>query len=66
MTEFWGQACEFTVRGLECLVNEIRCGLEINIQVEVRRVVCGDPAVHEAGAIEVLVPDAAPFCVRGV
>lgn len=47
-------------------MDEIRCGLEVNIQVEVRGVVRGDPAVHEAAAVEVLVPDAAPFGVRGV
>lgn len=66
VTEFWRKACELTVRGLERLVDEIRCGLEVNIQVEVRGVVCGDPAVLEAAAVEVLVPDAAPFGVRGV
>lgn len=66
MTEFWGKACKFTIRALERLVDEIRCGLEVNVQVEVRGVVCGDPAVHKAAAVEVLVPDAAPFGVRGV
>lgn len=47
-------------------MDEIRCGLEVNVQVEVRGVVCGDPAVHKAAAVEVLVPDAASFGVRGV
>lgn len=61
-----GWKTEFTVPGLERLVDEIRRRLEVNVQVEVRGVVRGDPAVHEAAAVEGLVPDAAPFGVRGV
>lgn len=47
-------------------MDEICRRLEVNIQVEVRGVVRGDPAVHEAAAVEGLVPDAAPFGVRGI
>lgn len=57
---------KFTVWGFERLVDEIRCWLEVNVQVEVRGVVRGDPAVHDAAAVEVLAPHAAPFGVRGV
>lgn len=61
-----GGKVNLTVGGFERLVDEIRCRLEVNVQVEVRGVVRGDPAVHEAAAVEVLVPHAAPFGVRGV
>lgn len=57
---------KFTVWRFERLVDEIRCRLEVNVQVEVRGVVRGDSAVHDAAAVEVLVPHAAPFGVRGV
>lgn len=55
-----------TIGRLEGLVNEVSCGLEVDVQVKVRRVVCRNATIHKAAAVEALVPFAASLGVSGV
>lgn len=47
-------------------MNEIRCWLEVNVQIKVRGVVGRDTAVNEPGTVVVLVPDASSFGVSSI